>query len=114
MIGLQAPSQIITTDETLIAVRVCVVYKDGKPQQKTADRVELIGNVQPLNGRELLLVPEGDRHKEQYWLWTTGDVRVNDRVMRCGVNFQVQTVQTWGSYSQALLMRDDVGPLATP
>src|SRR5258706_9312645 len=106
MIGLQAPSQIINYDETLPVVREgCVTYVDGKPRKSASTIHEVECNVQPLAGRELLLVPEGDRHKEQYWLWTADDIRVNDRVVRCGANYQVQVVQQWGSYRQAKLMR---------
>ncbi len=65
-----------------------------------------------MSGKDLLLVPEGDRTREQYWLYTECKVQLADRVERCGVNFQVQSVQNWGSYNQARIMRIDVGPFA--
>jgi hypothetical protein len=110
MISLQAPSQIISTDEVLRVVREgCVRYVDGKPLKDKIKEFEIACNVQPLGGKDLLLVPEGDRTKEQYWLWTPTAVEINDRVIRRELSFQIQTVEVWGSYAKARIMRIDVG-----
>ena len=111
MIKLQGQSQIILKDEVLDVFREgCITYVDGKPVKGELFKDKFRGNVQPMNGRDLLLVPEGDRFKEQYWIFTTYPLLVNDRVVRCSVNFQTQTVETWGSYFRARIMRIDVGP----
>lgn len=111
MIKLFAKSQIINKDDTLEVTRDgCVIYVDGKPVKENQTTFNIAGNVQPMNGRDLMLVPEGDRFKEQYWLWTDCKILVNDRVrFRCK-NFQVQSVQVWGSYFQSRIMNIDVGP----
>lgn len=118
MIELQGPSQIITGDEVLEVVRIGeVVYLDGKPVQRFKEQFKIICNVQPVEGRELLLVPEGDRYKEMYFVFTNNMeklVLVNDKIVRQGVNFQVQSVQNWGSFQELRIMRYDVGPEATP
>jgi hypothetical protein len=115
MISLQAPSQIINNDETFAVIREgCVQFVDGKPVKSKISRFQIRGTIQPLNGRELLLVPENDRFKEQYWVYSQNEILVNDRFIRCGVNFQVQDVEAWGSFFKARLMRIDVGPNATP
>jgi hypothetical protein len=115
VIKLQAPSQIINNDETITVVREGKTkYVDGKKSKGPSVQFEILGNIQPLDGRELLLVPEGDRFKEQYNIWTDQEMLVNDRVVRCGANFQVQTVEVWGSFFQARIMRIDVGQNATP
>lgn len=124
---LQGPSTIITGDETLAVIRegsvipTNVVYVDGKPLKRDAINFDITCNVQPFNGRDLLLVPEGDRFKEQYWIFMNQEQKpllVNDRVIRIqagqAVNFQVQTAEDWGSYTRARIMRIDVGPDATP
>lgn len=112
---LYGKSQIMRTDESVTVTRKGVVkYVDGKPSYPSPTRFQLIGAVQPLNGRELLLVPEGDRFKEQYWVFTQNDIRVNDIVTRCGANYQVQAVEDWRSYRRARIMRLDVGPDRTP
>lgn len=118
MIKLQGPSQIITKDET---VKVFTVAKqtlvDGKYVEKAVDSYDLTCNVQPVNGRDLLLVPEGDRFKEQYYVFTnelTRPLAVNYTIQREGVNFQVQSVEQWGSFQRARIMRIDIGPNKTP
>lgn len=127
MIKLQGPSRIINYDETLCVERIGkVIYVDGKPVQSEIIRFDLHGNVQPLNGRDLLLVPEGDRYKEQYWIWmnnTAKPLEINDQVIRNSQDafhrpitsyYQVQEAQQWGSYTRARIMRIDVGPKASP
>lgn len=115
MIKLQGKSQIITKDESVDVFRDgCVTYVDGKPAKGEPEKFKVKGNFQPLSGRDLMMVPEGDRFKEQIWLYTADLMKINDRVVRCGVNYQAQTVNAWGSYSQVRLMRIDVGQNATP
>jgi hypothetical protein len=119
MIGLQAPSQIINNDEELLVKRPVVtnpVYIDGilKPQPDKTFRI--ICNVQPINGRDLLLVPEGDRHKEQYYIWIQNydqeRILDNDIVWRLGISYQTQSTEQWGDYTRARMVRIDVGPLS--
>lgn len=115
MIKLFARSQIISHDEVVTVYREGpVTYVDGKPVKHGANEFQIRANVQPIQGRDLLLVPEADRFKENYFVWTETLMLVNDRVVREMVNFQVQEVQTWGSFYQLRMMRTDVGPYATP
>jgi hypothetical protein len=119
MIALQGRSQIINHDETLCVVRDSnTIYVDGMAQKRSTSTFNITCNVQPLNGKDLLLVPEGDRLKEQYWVWSQNfdkvtEVTVTDRVIRHGIQFQVQESQAWGSYNRARIMRIDVGAYAT-
>lgn len=89
-------------------------YVDGKPIRPPVTVFSIRGNVQPLSGRELLLVPEADRFLEQYFVWTFNDVQVSDIVKRCGANYHVQNVEAWGRYNKARIMRVDVGPIRSP
>lgn len=115
MIKLQAPSRIITRDECLKIVRDGrVIYVDGKPVKAELPPFEIKANIQPINGRDLLIVPEGDRFKEAYYLFTTDQILVNDRVVRQGVNYQVQNIEVWGNFIRARIMRIDTGPNKTP
>lgn len=117
------PSRIITGDEKLAVFRVGTripqdkMYEDGKPYPIHEDEFQIVCNVQPMNARDLLLVEEGDRYKEQYWVFTNKLQRPladNDRVVRNCANYQVQSVEDWGSYIRARIMRYDVGASATP
>lgn len=92
----------------------CVTYTDGKPVKSPGEEYCATGSLQPMGGRDLLLVPEGDRYKEQLWFFTSFCLKLNDRVRRCGVNYQVQSVQDWSTFFQARLMRIDLGKNATP
>jgi hypothetical protein len=132
MIKLFDHSQILKKDETITVFRIPVVdigYVDGKLSQGEELEILVVANIQPVNGRELLLVQEGDRFKEQYWVYAESPVfirnfglkvkdvqplMVNDRVSRLGVNFQIQEVQDWGSYVRGRMMRVDIGPRRTP
>ena len=130
MIKLFAQSQILKNDETLTVTRIgATVYQEGKAIHYDPIVFQIIGNVQPLNGRQLLLVPEHDRYKEQYWVYIdnsqfTNDkglevdgpsvLLVNDRVTRLCANYQIQEVENWGTYCRVRIMRIDVGPDRTP
>lgn len=116
MIRLFGKSRIINKDERLQVLREGrILYKDGIPYKPDDETPFMIScNVQPFGGKDLLLVPEGDRLKEWFWLWTenTKDfkMQVNDRIVRSGFNYQVQSVEDWGTFTQNKIVRIDVGP----
>lgn len=126
---LSGQSTIIIGDETLPIIRQGVntpedvAYIDGKPVKKNNECFSITCNVQPLSSRDLLLVPELDRYKEQWWIYMNQEekpLKVNDIVQRpeegdaCKIviNYQVQSSDNWGSYTRARIMRIDVGPEA--
>ncbi len=129
MIKLFGFSQILKKDETVTITRLeSVDWVDGRPVQRPQNAFQVIANIQPVNGRDLLLVPEGDRFREQYWMYldnsffkvnmgleVTGptSLRTNDRVTRLGVNYQVQSIEQWGTFCRCRIMRIDVGPNAS-
>lgn len=131
MIKLFGKSQILKKDETLDVYRLpsTPFYKDGKPVQRERFVFQIVANVQPINGRDLLMVPEHDRFKEQFYVWVenskfktdmglseTGpaEVIVNDIIQRLGANYQVQSAEDWGTYTRIRMMRVDIGPNRTP
>lgn len=118
---LSGQSQIITMDETLLVTRqgstmgVDVTYVDGKIVKTDAIDFCITCNVQPMSGKDLLLVPEGDRYTEQLWVWSNQKQKpllTNDLVSRKGLTYQVQSSEDWGSYTRARIMRVDVGTQA--
>lgn len=134
-IKLFGRSQIMTKDETLPVIRQGtaipqnVDYIDGKPVKRLQVTFSVCCNVQPLNQRELLLVPELDRYKEQLWLYfingsfivnqgleteSISTLLIQDQVTRLGAIYFVQAVENWGSYARARVMRLDTGANATP
>lgn len=116
MIKMQGKSFMIGHDETLTITRDgAVTYVNGKPVAASGSTFQIKCNVQPVSGFELLIMPEADRFKEQYWVWTeTTDIHLlKDKVTRNGVIFQVQQLKPWGTYLQFRMVRVDVGPDAT-
>lgn len=131
MIKLFAQSQILKKDETLDVYRMpsTPFYEHGKPVQRERFLFSVIANVQPISGRDLLMVPEHDRFKEQFFVWVensqyktnlglseTGpaEIIVNDIIQRLGANYQVQSSEDWGTYTKVRMMRIDIGPNRTP
>lgn len=134
-IKLFGTSQIMKGDETLPVLRQGtnipgnVVYVDGKPVKRNGIAFCVVANVQPLAGRDLLLVPELDRYKEQWNLFILNEkyftdetlevqsesrLKELDQINRLGVNYVIQNVMNWGSYTLARMMRIDTGPNKTP
>lgn len=119
---LQGKSRIMTNDETLVRLNFADdEYVDGKLQKRLASEEPFKGNVQPMTGRDLLLVPEHERFKEQYWCFVPKKVcgkwffeKTGDVIKRDCIAFQVQTVESWGSYQKVRIMRVDVGEYANP
>lgn len=116
---LFGPSRIISTDEELIVYRETGTpyLVDGKPVKKPLECFKIKGNVQPFTGFDLMRVPELDRHLERLWVYTNEvkrPVQLNDRVVRCGINYQVENFETWGhapyGYQKVQIVRIDVGP----
>lgn len=127
-------SQLLKFEWVEVHRRVKTVYVDGKPVDKPDRSFRIRASVQPLSGRDLLLVPEGQRFKEQYFVYTLGDVESRDLIrlpedgsieeadgpkpppspLKFKVNYQIQEVEFWSSYRRARIMRVDTGPEATP
>lgn len=122
MFQLGGRSRIISGDETLCVFRNgAVLLVDGKPVDRDVIMFDIQCNVQPLTGLDLLQVPEGDRHLEQYWVFAnerSQAIELNDRVVRSGISYQVQKVETWGrppnGYQRFRMTRIDVGPFKYP
>jgi hypothetical protein len=131
MIKMQGRPQIITGDELLKAAREGVVrYVSGKPVENNESTFWFKANVQPVQGFDLLIVPEGERTRENFWLFIMDDtiydengletevseegstLRLNDRIERTGIQYQVQKVEDWGSYTRARIARIDTGKRA--
>lgn len=118
MYQMRGTSRLLTQDERLPVVREGlragedVVYVDGKPLKRAPQTFAIACHVQPLGGRDLLRVPEGDRFKEQFnvWSYATEHLTVNDRILRLGRVYNVESAEFWGRYVKARIMEVDVGP----
>lgn len=111
---LSGRSRIMDRDEVLPVLREGeVVYKDGKPHKRAPLRFDAPANVQPLTGKQLFVVPEGDRLKEQFMVYAPmwpdiPKIHTADKVLRNGGLFIVHEAKDWGSYVEARMVRQDV------
>jgi hypothetical protein len=104
-------------DEELLRLEISpITYVDGKPQSQVITKHPFQANVQPLSGRDLLIVPEHQRFLEQWWIFvplhhalTAGNI-----IHRKGIHYQIQETQSWGSFQECRMMRVDVGVEQTP
>lgn len=107
----------MTKDETLSRIVYGNnVFVDGKLASRAQTSVPFKATVQPLNGRDLLLVPEHQRFQEQYWCYVPAPFfeKSGDVVIRNNIQFQVQEVESWGSYQRVRITRVDVGNPQNP
>lgn len=115
-------STIMNTDESLPVMRYPetlgsgVTYADGKTVVVPTTLVvyQVICNVQPLTGNDLLQLPEGQRYNDQFWLWTNQNqmaVEVGDLISRTSKTYECQSAQAWGSYTRARCVSIDTQTL---
>lgn len=114
---MSGPSRIMNHDEALDVVRppslgLGSAYLGGKLSitPGASARFTLAANVQPLGGKDLQLLPEGDRFADQLWVWTNvvnPGLQINDQVTRRGRVYQVQSAEEWGTYIRARLVAVD-------
>ncbi len=53
------------------------------------------GSVQPLTGKEILQVAEGDRNRRHINIFTQDEAKVDDKVLWKEDLFEIQTVECW-------------------
>jgi len=121
---LDGPVELLDCDEVLQVKRQGrvvdsdVAYLDGLPVALHVPLTfEVAGTVQPMGGKDLLLVPEVFRDKETLWLWASHPdpdsldpvIDVTDIVTHKNKLYQVQTCEDWGSYSRCMLVAMDIG-----
>lgn len=121
MFKMQGKSRIMLNDEELVVRRQdaklgdYVVVVDGKRVKRGHAEFAVRCNVQPVSGKDLLQVPEGDRFDEAMWFYvddTQTPLAPNDLICRPDDGwYQVQTCEGWGSYTRAMGQLVDAGPL---
>lgn len=124
---LDGPLELLECDEQVDVVRQGrgtpddVQYIDGIPAATHPPvRQTVTATLQPMGGRDLMLVPEGFRDKETLWMWQAhrtaaqDTIRVDlaDIVLYGRKGYQVQSSEDWGSYSRCMLVGIDLGQYA--
>lgn len=74
-------------------------YTGGHYVDGTSANSTIRANVQPLTGKEILQLPEGDRLRESLKAFSTSEIRVNDIVTRNSKTYEVQRVNDLSAHS---------------
>lgn len=98
-------TEAITVTRTAVGSYVAGRYVPGSAQDMDA-----AGNIQPLTGKELLQLPEGERQRQAKKIYTAFALENGDVVTRAdGIRYEVQAVEDWTEFNQphykARLMR---------
>jgi hypothetical protein len=76
-------------------------YVAGRYVPGTDQDFDASANIQPLSGKELLQLPEGDREKEVKKIYTAFALQNGDGVTRAdGIRYEVQAVEDWTAFHQ--------------
>ncbi len=111
---LFGPSRLMNMDETLPVLREGGwILVGGKRVPRETTRYAARGMVAPLTGRDLLILPEGDRNTEQYqffqvWEAQVPKLEVGDKLLRGGKLLICESAKDWGSFVEARLVVQDV------
>ena len=82
-------------------VRFSIVSKEtndfGQPEI-TTDDVILTAIVYPSTPDELAILPEGERHKSAYTVFTKRKVSHGDYMLYNGIRYKLMTMEAWNHY----------------
>lgn len=80
-----------------------VTYVDGHAEDNPPTELQVTASVQPLGGKELMRLPEGDRSKEMRLVFTTVQLHPEyggghaDIIVIDGQDYEVSSVEAWTS-----------------
>ena len=77
-------------------------YSDGKSCE-----FDIVASIQPLTGREILQVPEGDRLREHFNIFSEFKMQVNDVMIKDSLKYEVQKVEDWNEYTKSIAVLND-------
>lgn len=86
-----------------------VQFVDGKPVTTGSSSFYISASVQPISGKELAIMPEGDRMKTIVWVYTTWQIFPNDIFSYQGSKYQAQTSEAWAGHFKSKAFKIDVG-----
>lgn len=94
-------------------VKVCrpgkVIYVRGRPTDGKMEEFIIEASIQPLTGKEVLQLEEGDRRRQHLYVFTKFQLERNDIVIRDGKNYETQEIEDWTSFVRARIVLEDVG-----
>jgi len=87
-------------------------YSDGYYTRPPATTVSIRAAIQPLDGRELLQLPEGDRLKDHRVIFSRSYIQPGDIVEYMDTLYEIVEVEDWSRYCifhyRAIMRRLDI------
>lgn len=108
---LEAGVRLMERSEELVFERPGfgkAVFRNGFSVPGPSETFKDKASIQPLTGKDLLRLEEGDRRRQHVWIYTRAELRVGDVVTRKKEKFEVQTVEDWGPFRKARAVLEDV------
>jgi len=65
-------------------------------------------STQPLTGFEILQLEEADRTKQILKVFTEFELQADDRMIRDGIEYEIQIVEDWGTHRKGRAVKVDV------
>ena len=85
------------------------VFRKGRHVRSNKfEEFEARGSVQPLTGKEIAQVEEGDRRRRHLWFYTVARIKEDDIITRMDDEYEVQVVEDWGAYTKSRMVLIDV------
>lgn len=97
-------------------------YKPGRYiERKWCDggcsTFQVVASIQPMSGRERLLLPEGDRSREFVHIWTSSPLQLGDIEKKTrgdsfdwnGKTYFVEKVERWGNHYRSTASLENIG-----
>ncbi len=85
----------------------------GLPAEPVIETKDARGNIQPISGKEILQVDEGDRKRGVRNLFTKTEIKEDSTILFKDIEYEVRTVEDWDqgklSHFKCRIVRIDVG-----
>ncbi len=86
--------------ETITLTRKAAgTYVNGHYVEGAGASSSIEANVQPLTGNEVLQLPEADRYRESWKVFSSSEIRVDDVITRSGKTYVVGPVKDYSVHS---------------
>ncbi len=83
-------------------------YVQGVYEQGNKSCIEIRASIQPITGHELMSMPEGERTRSHFNVFTTTKLKNEDLINYKGKVYEVRTVEDWDEYSLGKAVLKDV------
>jgi len=89
---------LLQTQEAIIYRRAEGHTHNGYYEQGPSAPYNIKANIQPISGKELEQLPEGDRNKMNKWVYTDFVIKLNDIMVYNNIKFEIQTIEDWSDF----------------